>query len=222
MMRKQVVFIANSLENAFKFQQVLTELGVETAASSPLQMKNLLKPGALVDLVVFEAIGPAMAYLEEVVSLAENQSVPLLVIIDQVDLGKLQLPTLVDCDFVINGAEPAECSARLIKLLGGRQGVMRAEMLVVDDMAINTETYQVTVGDEPVDLTFLEYTLLVFFARHPGRTFSRESLLQHVWGFDYLGGSRTVDVHVRRIRAKLGPGLSQHLETVRGVGYLWN
>jgi DNA-binding response OmpR family regulator len=89
-------------------------------------------------------------------------------------------------------------------------------------MTLNLATYQVLVGGEPVDFTYLEYALLSFLVRHPGHTFSRDSLLQHVWGFDYYGGSRTVDVHVRRIRAKLGAELAQHLETVRGVGYLWS
>ena len=67
----------------------------------------------------------------------------------------------------------------------------------------------------------MEYALLAFLVKHPDHTFSRDTLLQNVWGFDYYGGSRTVDVHVRRIRAKLGPKLAQYLETVRGVGYLW-
>ena len=96
------------------------------------------------------------------------------------------------------------------------------ETIVVDSMVINLATYQVTVADSPVDFTYLEYAFLAFLVRHPGHTFSRDALLQHVWGFDYYGGSRTVDVHVRRIRAKLGPELAQHLETVRGVGYLWS
>ena len=89
-------------------------------------------------------------------------------------------------------------------------------------MAINLATYQVTVNGEPLDLTYLEYALLAFLVTHPGRTYSRDALLRRVWGFDYYGGSRTVDVHVRRVRAKLGPDLAQHLETVRGVGYLWS
>ena len=78
------------------------------------------------------------------------------------------------------------------------------------------------VNGEPLDFTYLEYALLAFLVTHPGRTYSRDALLRRVWGFDYYGGSRTVDVHVRRVRAKLGPELAQHLETVRGVGYLWS
>ena len=79
-----------------------------------------------------------------------------------------------------------------------------------------------TVDGAPIDFTYLEYALLAFLVTHPDRTYSRDALLKRVWGFDYYGGTRTVDVHVRRVRAKLGPDLAQHLETVRGVGYLWN
>ena len=100
--------------------------------------------------------------------------------------------------------------------------LVAGDVIVVDHMTINLATYQVSVYDKPIDFTYLEYALLSFLVRHPGRTFSRDALLQHVWGFDYYGGSRTVDVHVRRIRAKLGPELAQRLETVRGVGYLWS
>ena len=80
----------------------------------------------------------------------------------------------------------------------------------------------VTHARAPAPTALSRTALLAFLATHPGRTYSRDALLRHVWGFDYYGGSRTVDVHVRRIRAKLGPELAQHLETVRGVGYLWN
>jgi DNA-binding response OmpR family regulator len=83
-------------------------------------------------------------------------------------------------------------------------------------------TYQVKIDGQTLDLTYLEYALLAFLITHPGRTYSRDALLRRVWGFDYFGGSRTVDVHVRRVRSKLGPEFAQRLETVRGVGYLWN
>lgn len=105
----------------------------------------------------------------------------------------------------------------------GREMKARQTILSrVDGMTINLATYQVAVNGEPIDFTYLEYALLAFLVTHPGRTYSRDALLRRVWGFDYFGGSRTVDVHVRRVRAKLGPELSQHLETVRGVGYLWD
>lgn len=220
-MKKRVVFIADSLDNAYKFQQVLSQLDVEIAAGSTAQIKKLLAPGATCDLVIFEARGTAVANVGEIGSLVEDRSCPLLVIVDEADLDELRLP-MVPCDFVVHGASQPECSARVRRLLQDEGGVGHSEIIAVDSMTINLATYQVSIADDPVDFTYLEYALLSFLVRHAGHTFSRDALLQHVWGFDYYGGSRTVDVHVRRIRAKLGPDLSQHLETVRGVGYLWS
>ena len=221
-MKSRVVFIADSLDNAYKFQQVLTTFDVDIAAGSTMQIKKLLAPDTSHNLIIFEARGSAAANLAEIESLAEDQSCPLLVIVDQDDVDRLQLPSLVASDFVVHGASASECAARVKLLLRDEGAGTHSDTISVDNMTINLATYQVAVADEPIDFTYLEYALLSFLVRHPGHTFSRDALLQHVWGFDYYGGSRTVDVHVRRIRAKLGPELAQRLETVRGVGYLWN
>ena len=220
-MKKKVVFIADSLDNAYKFQQVLAQLQVDIAAGSTVQVHKLLAVDADFDLVIFEARGSARASFDEVSRLADDRSCPLLVIVDEGDLDRLKLPLSTACDFVVHGASQAECAARVRLLLCDDAAIGHADIITVENMSINLATYQVSVGGEPVDFTYLEYALLSFLVRHAGHTFSRDALLQHVWGFDYYGGSRTVDVHVRRIRAKLGPDLSQHLETVRGVGYLW-
>ena len=221
-MRKTVVFIADSLDNAYKFQKVLSGMEVDISAGSTAQIKKLLAPGANHDLIIFEARGVALGNLGEIVQLAEDRGCALLVIIAESDAADLKLPSLVPSDFVVHGAGFEECTARVRRLLHDDGSAPQAELITVDGMSINLATYQVTVADEPVDFTYLEYALLSFLVRHPGHTFSRDALLQHVWGFDYYGGSRTVDVHVRRIRAKLGPELAQRLETVRGVGYLWS
>ena len=221
-MKKKVVFIADSLDNAYKFQQVLSAFDVDIAAGSTMQIQKLLAPGATHDLIIFEARGGAYANLPEISSIAEDRSCPLLVIANAEKCDQLKLPALVPCDFVAHGASATECSARVRRLLHSDEANGHADVISVDDMSINLATYQVTVAGDPIDLTYLEYALLSFLVRHPGHTFSRDALLQHVWGFDYYGGSRTVDVHVRRIRAKLGPELAQRLETVRGVGYLWS
>jgi DNA-binding response OmpR family regulator len=87
------------------------------------------------------------------------------------------------------------------------------------DLELDLATYQAKVGDRSLDLTYMEYELLSFFVRHPGRVWSREQLLSRVWGYDYFGGARTVDVHVRRLRAKLGEERAGWITTVRSVGY---
>lgn len=221
-MENRIVFIADSLDNAYKFQQVLAQLDVDIAAGSTMQIKKLLAPGVPCELVIFEARGSAIARLEEVRELAEDRMCPLLVIANEEDIERVSAAAPAPNDFIVHGASQAECTARVHRLLQKEAETDQSDIMSVDAMTINLATYQVTVADEPIDFTYLEYALLSFLVRHPGHTFSRDALLQHVWGFDYYGGSRTVDVHVRRIRAKLGPELSQHLETVRGVGYLWS
>ena len=220
--KRKVVFIADSLDNAYRFQRVLAQFDVEISAGSTLQIKKLLAPGALCDLLIFEARGDASGFMSEITSLAGEKECALLVILDEADVDSCPFPSSTTTDFIVNGASLAECTARVRKLLRSDGASPSSDLVVVDGMVINLATYQVSVGGNPVDFTYLEYALLAFLVKHPNHTFSRDALLHHVWGFDYYGGSRTVDVHVRRIRAKLGPELSQRLETVRGVGYLWS
>lgn len=126
-------------------------------------------------------------------------------------------------DVVLHTCGPAELEARIrlsIGRLNSRRDqdaddhVIRSGELVVDDA-----TYTATIGSHLLDLTFKEFELLKYLAQHPGRVFTRDQLLQEVWGYDYFGGTRTVDVHVRRLRAKLGPEHETLIGTVRNVGY---
>ena len=223
MQRKQVIFIADSLDNAYRFQKVLAALDVEVSAGSSLQFKRLLASKMNCSLVILELRAEALAEVASVErQLLQAGGMPLLLIVDPALLGQFKLPTQVRCDFVVAGATEQECAVRVSNLLWSSGEAPASDIITIDSMTINLATYQVQVAGEPVDFTYLEYALLAFLVSHPGRTFSRDALLRRVWGFDYYGGSRTVDVHVRRVRAKLGPDLAQHLETVRGVGYLWN
>ena len=86
-------------------------------------------------------------------------------------------------------------------------------------LVLNLETYQAAIDGQPLDLTYMEYELLKFLASNPGRVFTREILLSRVWGYEYYGGARTVDVHIRRLRAKLGEEHAGMIQTVRSVGY---
>jgi len=148
---------------------------------------------------------------------------PLLLIMTEGGLSVVAADWGVD-DVLLPTAGPAEVQARL-RLATGRLAaardpedreahVIRSGELVVDDV-----TYTAKLGGRPLDLTFKEFELLKYLAQHPGRVFSRQQLLQEVWGYDYFGGTRTVDVHVRRLRAKLGPENEVLIGTVRNVGY---
>lgn len=222
MKRKHVVFIADSLDNAHLFQQVLSTLDVDVSAGSSMQVSKLLANAADVDLVIVEA-DENMRLVGQIESmLSGGDGASMLIIVRQSDLSDFRLPVQVKSDFVVRGATADECSARIRQLLWPGNESSVSDYLTIDKLSINLATYQVKIGDEPLDFTYLEYALLAFLVTHPNRTYSRDALLRRVWGFDYYGGSRTVDVHVRRIRAKLGPELAQRLETVRGVGYLWS
>jgi DNA-binding response OmpR family regulator len=223
MQRKQVVFIADSLDNAHKFQQVLSGMDVDVAVGSSLQFKKLLAQKPNCDLVIYEARAESLADVAAAEQmLLEDGGIGMLVIVDESMLSDFRLPVQVKSDFVVHGATQDECAARIRQMLWPGNESSATDFISIDSMTINLATYQVQVNGDPLDLTYLEYALLAFLVTHPGRTYSRDALLRRVWGFDYYGGSRTVDVHVRRVRAKLGPELAQRLETVRGVGYLWS
>src|SRR5690606_30551254 len=96
---------------------------------------------------------------------------------------------------------------------------MRPELVEYGPLVLNLETYQAAIDGHPLDLTYMEYELLKFLASHPGKVFTRETLLSRVWGYEYYGGARTVDVHVRRPRAKLGDEPAGRVPTERSVSY---
>ena len=144
---------------------------------------------------------------------------PLLLLVSGAQLSELELREDLYDDFCLDPFHPQELEARLRHLLWrtGRGG--RPEIVAYGDLVLNLETYQAAVGDRPLDLTYMEYELLKFFVTHPGKVFTREQLLSRVWGYEYYGGARTVDVHVRRLRAKLGEEHAGLIHTVRSVGY---
>ena len=124
-------------------------------------------------------------------------------------------------DVMLAVAGPAEVEARL-RLAIGRQAStapVTPDEIRAGELSIDEATYTARLRARVLDLTFKEFELLKFLAQHPGRVFSRAQLLQEVWGYDYFGGTRTVDVHVRRLRAKLGPEHEVLIGTVRNVGY---
>lgn len=122
-------------------------------------------------------------------------------------------------DLVLAGAGPAEVHARLRLLISGAASSGNSSVTTVGDLTVEEETYTARLRGRALELTYKEFELLKFLAQHPGRVFTREQLVSEVWGYDFFGGTRTVDVHVRRLRAKLGPEHDSLIGTVRNVGY---
>ncbi len=128
-------------------------------------------------------------------------------------------PALGLDDFLATTASPGELTLRLRQALWRRTGVDARNVLRCGDLEMDLANYTVHIAGKPVDLTYKEYELLRFLATNPDRVLSRETLLNRVWGYDFYGGSRTVDVHIRRLRSKIEDRHHTFIETVRNVGY---
>jgi two-component system alkaline phosphatase synthesis response regulator PhoP len=144
---------------------------------------------------------------------------PLLFLLSPQQLGALELREDLFDDFCVTPCDPRELEARLSHLFWRTGRGLRPELVEYGPLVLNLETYQASVGGRPLSLTFMEYELLKFLGTHPGKVFTRETLLSRVWGYEYYGGARTVDVHIRRLRAKLGEEHANLISTVRSVGY---
>ena len=147
-------------------------------------------------------------------------NVPLMLILTEGGLTAVSPDWGVD-DVVLETAGPAEVDARIRLVIGRSVEDKSNSKIQTSGVVIDEASYSAKVHGRPLDLTFKEFELLRFFATHPSRVFTREQLLSEVWGYDYFGGTRTVDVHVRRLRAKLGD-LESLIGTVRNVGYRFN
>lgn len=151
---------------------------------------------------------------------ANGLNAPLIALVREAGLAAIGADWCID-DFVLTTAGPAEVAARLTMVMDRRgvEGTAGDDMVRIGDLSIDPNSYTTRLRGEPLALTYKEFELLKFLAQQPGRVFSRDQLLREVWGYDYFGGTRTVDVHVRRLRAKLGPRCETMIGTVRQVGY---
>lgn len=143
---------------------------------------------------------------------------PLLVIVSEGGLAALSTDWGFD-DLLLTTAGPAELDVRIRLALSPQDAGSTDPLIQSGNIVIDEAGYSARLNGEQLDLTYTEFELLKYLAQHPGRVFSRQQLLSDVWGYDYYGGTRTVDVHVRRLRAKLGPEYEAVIGTVRNVGY---
>ena len=195
------------------FDQTFVDLGL-----NKLVLKNITNSNQI-NLVItsLSKYGETKKNLSDFES--TNKPFPTLIIVDDkdfeqtIDLIQNPLIELMSCK-----SEIEEIGARIHALVGDNE----SEILEFKDLLINLKTYDAKAGDSLLDLTFMEYELLKFFVENQDNVWSREQLLEKVWGYDYFGGARTVDVHVRRLRAKLGDKRQDWIKTVHSVGYKFN
>jgi DNA-binding response OmpR family regulator len=148
--------------------------------------------------------------------LREEKKLPVLAI-TSVETA-LNLDGTID-DFVLSPVNANEVITRVKHLLNKKVKATSPEQITIGNLVIDTVKYEVYISDKPISLTFREYELLKFMAMHPGRVFTRDALLNGVWGEDFFGGDRTVDVHIRRLRGKIEDQTHTYIETVRNIGY---
>jgi len=195
------------------FEDLLKSSGVKK-----LVIKNIQNPKQI-HLVVtsLSKYGETKKNLSDLES--STKPFPTLIIVNDVDFEQtvdlIQNPQI---ELISNNSKLEEVGARVHALVGDSD----SEILEFKDLSINLKTYEAKAGDVLLDLTFMEYELLKFFVVNQENVWSREQLLEKVWGYDYFGGARTVDVHVRRLRAKLGDQRNDWIKTVHSVGYKFN
>ena len=203
-----------NIEKSHKsFDEAFVDLGL-----NKLVLKNVTN-SSQINLVVtsLSKYGETKKNLSDFES--TNKSFPTLIIADDNDFEQsvdlIQNPLI---ELMSSSSKIEEVGARIHALVGDSQ----SEILEFKDLLINLKTYDAKAGSTLLDLTFMEYELLKFFVENQDNVWSREQLLEKVWGYDYFGGARTVDVHVRRLRAKLGDQRKDWIKTVHSVGYKFN
>lgn len=148
----------------------------------------------------------------------KNIEVPILAIVSEENRSSVD-PTLEVEDFIFRPIRDHELRTRVRRALWRTGSWDSGQVIRSGDLIIDQERYEISVAGRRVILTFKEYQLICLLATNPGRVYSRETLLSRVWGYDYFGGTRTVDVHIRRLRSKLEDATHLFIETVRNVGY---
>jgi len=219
---KNILLISATARLHDRMRELSHAIDVSIALANESTFSQAISSGHEFDLVILDSEGISQETLNAVDSfVADNGFIPMLLVQDAEKLSSLHMPTQGKNDFIVSAATVSEFEMRCTLLLWPGEESAPADIVSVDNMTINLATYQVYIDDKPVDLTLMEYSLLSFLATHPSRAYSRETLLHRVWGFEYCGGTRTVDVHIRRVRSKVGPQVASHIVTIRGVGYLF-
>jgi DNA-binding response OmpR family regulator len=210
------ILVIGEGERAEMIARELAESGFQVDVCSPVDIAGGL--GDNVSAIVVNVPSANDAHNLRAPLEVGSEKRPVLAVLPEEALAAEPLDVTAD-DVAFQPLRPRELEARLRRLLDRRGPVESPEVLRQGALAIDTAGYRVYVDGTLEELTFKEYELLRFLAMNPDRVYTREALLDKVWGYDYFGGARTVDVHIRRIRSKIERDGYTFIETVRGVGY---
>ena len=184
-----------------------------------IELDHLDEDGATApDAVLLDIASLEQTEVRRMVEECRDRKLPVLAAVPR-DLISTYDPSLNPDEMIINPVSDAELTVRVEQAIFRVKGPSGPKLLKVGDLSIDQERYEVTVAGRRVALTYKEFQLLVLLASNPGRAYTREALLSQIWGYDYLGGTRTVDVHVRRLRSKVESPGRAFVETIWNVGY---
>jgi two-component system alkaline phosphatase synthesis response regulator PhoP len=196
-----------------------THFTVRTASLNGASVKSAVD--AQPDLIV---LNPKASYVEmmdlyyALKKEPQAQDVPVVLLMDETEMRSADLPSGIQ-EVLYRPLRVPEAVARLKFLFKRVQKIDQKNLIQRGKLVIDASKYEVRIGEKKIDLTFTEFELLKFLCTHPGTVFTREVLLNKVWGYEYYGGTRTVDVHIRRLRSKIEGKSHTFIETVRNIGY---
>ena len=214
----RVFIIANESEQARKLRAELAQRGFDCLIISHNDEAIEQIAGQHLGVILLdtdEATTGSEAW-EQAQRIRQERQIPLIALVSGAKLNGLD--SNID-DFVVKPWEPNEVTARIKRILRKKESIDSEDIIRRGDLVIDSAKCEVSLSGKPIMLTFKEYQLLRFLASNKGKVFTRESLLNKVWGWDYYGGDRTVDVHIRRLRSKIEDPTHTFIETVRNIGY---
>ncbi len=216
----RVFIIASESESIRKLKTHLTQTGLDCLVIPQNVEVNRQIGGQSPDLLLIDVNEAAAG--SEIWELAQKtgqkRHIPIVALLPREKLNGFDFSASID-DFVVKPYDATEVIFRIKRILRQRDSVEREDVIRCRDLVIDAAKCEVLLGAKPIILTFKEYQLLKFLATNKGKVFTRDVLLDKVWGWDYYGGDRTVDVHVRRLRSKIEDSTHTFIETVRNIGY---
>lgn len=204
------------LRDALKKQ---TNFAVHQVAMNGLSINEVTeREPALIVLNPKKSYSEAMTLYYALKKEPQAESVPLVLMMDEGEMSNADLPSGVQ-EVLYRPLRVSEAVVRIQNVIKRTHKIDQKNLIQRGRITVDTSKYEVRVGDKKIDLTFTEFELLKFFCANPGTVFTREVLLNKVWGYEYYGGTRTVDVHIRRLRSKIEGKSTVYIETVRNIGY---
>lgn len=216
----KVLIIADTTEQIRSLSSELIQQGITCSATSANEnvIEQITEQNPSLILIAMDKSADALKMGSLVDSIKQKKPLAAIALLSKETLDSLDSAPNVD-DFVLEPWNATELMARAKRVLRRTKLIDDEELIRCDDLMIDLATCEVSISGKLIELTFKEYELLIFLASNQGRVFTREALLDRVWGYDYFGGDRTVDVHVRRLRSKIEDANHTFVETVRNIGY---